>query len=238
MNANFFNDTETSKIIFALNLLTETLNNGYKLQSLNINNDSIVFSNDNTNTLKEMKISNIRQAYTNTNLPNMFNKEPIGNNMMRSNTSTDLSSTSDYVDNPRYSVNTSEYMEGGVNMIFSETSDMSSYKHHKNLTGGSKNFFQKSTYSETSSLKYTDISNISATSTDIAKQIGGELNLTTTDTLNGISELKQKMVAKTPNLDMGIFVKKTQSGGAVDSIRRKMMDVGINSNSSTSSICE
>ena len=59
MNANFFNDTETSKIIFALNLLTETLNNGYKLQSLNINNDSIVFSNDNTNTLKEMKISNI-----------------------------------------------------------------------------------------------------------------------------------------------------------------------------------
>jgi len=37
---------------------------------------------------------------------------------------------------------------------------------------------------------------------------------------------------------MGIFTKKSQSGGAVETIKRKMMDVGINSNSSTSSICE
>ena len=54
-----------------------------------------------------------------------------------------------------------------------------------------------------------------------------------------MSELKQRKTSKSStNLDMGIFTKKAQSGGSVGNIRKKMMDIGINSNSSTSSICE
>ena len=80
--------------------------------------------------------------------------------------------------------------------------------------------------------KYSDTSIIEQT-----EQIGGKTNETDTDTLMSLSELKQRKNPKQSNLDMGIF-KKVQSGGNIDSnIKKKMINNGINS-SSTSSICE
>ena len=116
--------------------------------------------------------------------------------------------------------------------------------------GLAKNIFKKSLYSETSSFNQSDMSNYSATSTDVFRsdkysetsvigQVGGRAILS--DTLDELSELKQRKSLNTissTKLDMGIFTKKSQSGGAIDSIKRKMMEIGINSNSSTSSICE
>ena len=144
--------------------------------------------------------------------------------------------------------------------------------------GLAKNIFKKSLYSETSSFNQSDMSNYSATSTDVFRsdkysetsvigQVGGKATLLDTstdifksdkysetsiigqiggrailsDTLDELSELKQRKSLNTissTKLDMGIFTKKSQSGGAIDSIKRKMMEIGINSNSSTSSICE
>lgn len=143
---------------------------------------------------------------------------------------------------------TSNMMQDEMISEYSETSDMSEIPNK--MVGGSKNIFKKNNHSDTPSVKMNNMLNYSKTSselfneknnkyseTSMNSQYGGHNN-ETSDTLTGISELKDKKSFKSKKLDMGIF-KKNQSGGSVDkNIRKKMMDIGINSNSSTSSICE
>ena len=261
---NFLKENEKSRIIFALNLLSEKLESGYKLGSLNFKDDSIIFSNGD----KQEKVS-IKKITEN------ISKEIISDMENTDYKKSTLETTENIVKESRNGpitedkllVSETSMLKGGEYGNFSETSEMYEISEMSNTTdmssisnkmigGSSKNIFQKNKYSETSSLKQTDVSNFSATSTDIFNgrsdkysdtsvikgQVGGK-NLTS-DTLGGVSELKQRKVSKTesqlptPKLDMGIFTKKSQSGGAVDNLKRRMMDVGINSNSSTSSICE
>lgn len=118
------------------------------------------------------------------------------------------------------------------------------------LKGGNlnKNVFQK--ISDTSSVKYSDMSlplNLSQTSyngrsdkysdTSIIGQMGGNLDIS--DTLMSVSELKDRKnkITNNSNLNLGIF-KKVQSGGSTNNeLNKKIKEIGINS-SSTSSICE
>jgi hypothetical protein len=235
----FLKENEKSRIIFALNLLSDKLESGYKLESLNVKDDCIIFSNNNNNKQEKISIKKIME---------LINKNELNKSI------SETSSVMIGGENTNFS-ETSETSETSEMYEISEMSDIQSTSNK--LTGGSKNIFQKSKYSETSSLKQSDMSNFSVTSSDIfntrtnkysdtsdiKEQFGGNSNLTS-DTLIGISEIKQTKVFKTQTqtqtqkLDMGIFTKKQQSGGAVDTIKRRMMDVGINSNSSTSSICE
>jgi len=260
---NFLKESEKSRIIFALNLLSEKLESGYKLDSLNFKDDCIIFTNgDKQEKVSIKKITeNVSKEMT-TDTGNTENKKgtlEITENIIKE-------SRNGPITEDKILVSETSALKGGEYGNFSETSEMYEITEMSNasdmssvsnkMIGGSKNIFQKNKYSETSSLKQTDISNFSATSTDIFNggtdkyyntsvtkgQVGGK-NLTS-DTLGGVSELKQRKVSKTetrlatPKLDMGIFTKKSQSGGAVDNLKRRMMDVGINSNSSTSSICE
>lgn len=257
-------ENERNKIIFGLNLLLGINNNGYKLKSINIKEDVIFFSNGE----KDEKIS-IKKIME--NIPKVVDTEDENSEII--NSDIELTSTSDIVKEARGQNNLKQILSetsdlpnqngGYETSFFSETSEMSKMSEmsemseisksftesNKKIVGGSKNIFQKSKLSETSSVKMSEMSNYSKTSsavfnertdkysdTSVIGQIGGKLN-ETTDTLMDLSELKQRKNPKSSNLDMGIF-KKNQSGGSADSVRRKMMDVGINSNSSTSSICE
>lgn len=239
---------EKYKIKSAYDSLKEINIDGFTFYS--INKDGIVIlSKDNQK--KEMNVNNL-----------MMNKDVHKNSSKYTETSemdeltdTKLSKYSETSDVGQIGGMASKYSETSeMNQLdeilskYSETSDMSEIP--TKMVGGSKNIFRKMNYSETSNIKMSNMSNYSMTSseifnersdnyseTSIIGQIGGDNN-ETTDTLMGISELKQRKSYKSTNLDMGIF-KKTQSGGSVDqNIRKKMMDIGINSNSSTSSICE
>ena len=241
-------ENEKNKIIFALGLLMGIDINGYKLSTIDVKGDTVIFSNGD----KEEKIiiSEITE-----NMPKGFETHDV-----------DVDVEAEVI-KP-----SAEVIKGGYNNFktqsFSETSEMqfqnnSAIKYSetsdilsempKKLSGGSKsNIFQKS-YSDTSSIKMSDMSNYSKTSsavfngrsdkysdTSVIGQIGGNVkaNEITSDTLMDVSELKSRKNAKTANLDMGIF-RKNLSGGSIDTnMRKKMMEVGINSNSSTSSICE
>lgn len=266
---DFLKKTEKSRIIFALSLLKEKIDSGYNLESINIKNDTIVFSNGekeekisikkimeevNNGEIETDKINQINETDSQKNLElnttekmvNEIRNEPIKDTIV--DTSVSASQVGGYGRNINFS-ETSEMYE------ISEMSEMSEMPNMGNKITGGANIFQKSKYSETSSLKHTDISNYSATSsltfngrsdkysdTSVLGQLGGKAENLTSDTLGVVSELKQRKVSKNtkqvPKLDMGIFTKKSQSGGAVENIKRKMMDIGINSNSSTSSICE
>lgn len=224
-------ENEKSRISFALSLLSEKTNSGYKLQSFDIKTDSIVFFNDEKNQEERISIKKLMKDKDKDN--DVSDTSATSPTNISAISPTNISDTS--------------YDQSGV----STTSDIQPMK------DGffSKNIFQKAKYSETSSLQQSNMSEYSVTSSDIyngrsdkysdtsvIKQVGGR-SILTSDTLVDISELKQRKSFKsipTPNLDMGIFTKKsqTQSGGSVDNIKRKMMDIGINSNSSTSSICE
>lgn len=241
-------ENEKAKIIFGLNLLCGIDVGGYKLKSINVKDNTIIFSNED----KEEKI-NIKELMTEKS-------KEIGNSdveitEVKKVPQLGLTETSEIVRNIRdgkneLEIKTSEQVGGFGALNFSETSDLSEINTNK-MMGGSKNIFiGKSKYSETSSIGMSEMSNNSKTSsavfnarsdkysdTSVIGQIGGKA-IETSDTLMGVSELKQRKISKQQNLDMGIF-KKVQSGGSVDTnIKRKMMDVGINSNSSTSSICE
>ena len=248
------------KIILALKLLSEINNNGYVFDSIDMKKGIVSFSNNE----KEEKINiknimeNISKEVVNTNV-NLENKSTKTSNLEKyiSETSDNqnggyngilkFSETSDnqnggYNEILKYS-ETSEIQNGGYNgtLKFSETSEISEISNKilggsKNMLGGSKNIFQKTKYSETSSVIFNERSDKYSDTSEIG-QIGGNIN-EISDTLMDLSELKQKKNSKFANLDMGIF-KKNQSGGSADtSVRRKMMEIGINSNSSTSSICE
>jgi len=226
-------ENEKAKIIFGLNLLCGMDINGYKLKYINVKDDTIIFTNGD----KEEKIS-IKGLITEKS-KELANSE-VEITEVKKVPELGLTETSEIIRNVRNSKNESE----------TETSDLSEVPKNK-IVGGSKNvFLGKSKYSETSSIKMSEISKYSETSstvfntrsdkysdTSVIGQNGGK-SKETSDTLMGVSELKHRKSSKQPNLDMGIF-KKVQSGGSVDTnIKRKMMDVGINSNSSTSSICE
>lgn len=241
-------ENEKAKIIFGLNLLCGMDIEGYKLKSINIKDDAIIFTNGD----KEEKIS-IKKLMSETS-KEVKNSE-VENSEVEQIPIIGLTETSEIVRNVRngkdkLETELSEQVGGFDRLNFSETSDLSDIPINK-MTGGNKNvFIGKSKYSETSSVKMNETSNFSKTSsavfngrsdkysdTSVIGQIGGKSN-ETSDTLMNISELKSRKISKQPNLDMGIF-KKVQSGGSVDTnIRKKMMNVGINSNSSTSSICE
>lgn len=252
------NQEQKQLITHCLNLLHNLEVDGFKIESLSLNNDCIIFSNDKTKN--EVKISDVMKVENNN-----INTETDNNTIHPS----DLDLTSS--ENP-HQKNTNQ--EGGFifknifqkskysdtssinqteNNQFSSTSETFINESDNKQKGGflSKDIFQKSKYSDTSSLNQTNITNLSATSTDMFNgrsdkysdtsaldQVGGGL---TSETLN-ISELKPRKTSKSSrtstNLDMGIFTKKSQSGGSTNNIRKKMMEVGINSNSSTSSICE
>lgn len=238
-----------SKINFALNMLTEIEFKDYKLLSLNLKEDLIIFSNGQNE--EKLSIKNIINELPSENLETTEIVEKYKNKSLM-NDDIKFSETSEMT-NPK------DILES---IKLSETSEMTENKNFNDMKGGTKNIFQKSKYSETSSLAQTDMSNYSETSSAVFNgrsdkysdtsvlnitesqeifkkaQIGGKLNYTT-DTLDNLSELKQRKLSKiTGKLDMGIFTKKTQTGGAIDSLKKKMMNVGINSNSSTSSICE
>ena len=263
---NFLKESEKSRIIFALNLLSEKLESGYKLDSLNFKDDCMIFSNgEKQEKISIKKITEILDKETNSDIEQSDNKNTeleITENIVKESRNGPITEN-------KILVSETSAMKGGMYGNFSETSEMyvisemSEISNVSNIMigGNSKNIFQKTKYSETSSLKQTDASNFSATSTDIFNgrsdkysdtslikgQVGGT-NLTSDilGTLGSVSELKQRKVfgtqtqtqLTTPKLDMGIFTKKSQSGGAVDSLKRRMFDVGINSNSSTTSICE
>jgi len=148
----------------------------------------------------------------------------------------------------KFSETSDMYMQlGGKNNNYTETSDMVKMQH--NAVGGSKNIFQKIKYSDTSRVKMSNNSNYSKTSSEVLNGKNTEFSETSineqkgghngfSETLSDISELRQRVNNKSSYLDMRIF-KKNQMGGSIDTnIRKKMMDVGINSNSSTSEICE
>ena len=241
-------ENEKAKIIFGLNLLCGMDVNGYKLKSVNIKDDTIIFTNGD----KEEKMS-IKGLMTEKSKE--IDDSEVEITEIKKTPELGLTETSEIIRNVRNSKNEFETEKseqaGGFDVLnFSETSDLSEVPMNK-IVGGSKNvFLGKSKYSETSSIKMSEMSKYSETSsavynarsdkysdTSIIGQIGGKSN-ETSDTLMSVSELKQRTSSKQKNLDMGIF-KKVQSGGSADqNIKRKMMDIGINSNSSTSSICE
>lgn len=123
----------------------------------------------------------------------------------------------------------------------------------KKQTGGSRSIFKSSKYSDTSSARFTDMSNFSQTSsvnynsrsdkyseTSVLGQIGGN-GVETSDTLKSISDIKERKNRNSSksNLDIGIFKKlQSQSGGFSNvDLKKKNLELGINS-SSTSSLCE
>lgn len=262
-NGNLSNEEKNnllSRISFGLNILKDTEINGYKLISFNMKDDNVVFSNG----TKEEKTS-IKKMLGNLPYGKIEHVEKVEkkSNVEISKPDLQMTETTEMIkqirNEPFKSSETSAMVGGYGNTQFSETSgmyeisDVSDVYELPEMTGGFKNIFQKIKYSETSSLDgESGISNISATSSVIFNgrsdkysdtsaldnQTGG-LKTFTSDTLMDISELKQrKTQSKTTNLDLGIFTKKSQLGGSVDSLKRKMNEMGIGSNSSTSSICE
>lgn len=263
-----FLENEKQKIKFALDLLKEINMDGYSFNSLNKEGELILLKGNNDE--KKINIFQIIPKHNDIDtLPKYSDTYDIPS-QIEHDLSLKYSETSE-IQKPlkggmsvKYSETSDiQQLENNMSIKYSETSEISKHFVDKTLnysetsemlgiqnkmSGGSKNIFQKIKNSETSSVKMSNISNNSKTSSEIFNQrsdkysetsvigqIGGK-NIETTDTLVNISELKQRKNSKSTNLDMGIF-KKNQSGGSID-IKKKMMDVGINSNSSTSSICE
>ncbi len=252
-----FQDNEKKIFNFGLNMLFERDIDGYKLKSIDIDTDTMIFANGDKKEkisikefMKKPEIDAIREIISDTNKNFNEDIDPMKIQKAIKNIKT----------NPQLSHETSEMNTQIENLNFSDTSDLSEALTKQ--TGGSKNIFHKSQltdksdkYSDSSIIeqiggksnemfnyskslqmigksdKYSDTSNIGQT-----EQIGGKTN--ETDTLMSLSELKHRKNSKQSNLDMGIF-KKVQSGGNVDSnIKKKMINMGINSTSSTTSICE
>lgn len=217
-------DKETkAKLIFALNLIKDINENiDNKIKLVDLLNKTINFTDGTSINIEEDLV------------------KPITNEM-----TSDVNTTIQQVD-------------------FSATSDMpisTEVKHQvgevKHQVGGSNSVFKSSKYSETSSAKFSDMQKFSQTSsvnfnarsdkysdTSIIGQIGGA-DTEISDTLRSVSELKERSnkysKSSRSNLDLGIFKKSqshSQSGGSANNeIKKKMVEAGIHS-SSTSSICE
>jgi len=246
-----------AKILFGLNLLSGLSVDGYKFKSYDIDTDKLVFSNGSNN--HELLAKELEKDIDSVN-PN-----PNPNPNLNLNLNTDKCNHK----NQQILSETSEINNGNGNgniIALSETSDFNQGEGEipqtKQVGGMGKNIFKSSKFSETSSVKPSEISNYSKTSsimfnersdkysdTSVLGQIGGGFE--TTDTMRSVSELKDRKSRSSKsnssnsnslnsNLNMGIF-RKIQSGGSkidVD-LKKRMLEVGINSNSSsTSNICE
>jgi len=255
-----FTNEERNKIRFAYDLLNEINVNGKKFNSIN-SEGILLLSNGSDNQNINIHSFSIKHKENDNAISETSEMGQAGGMSLKYSETSEMgqvggmslkySETSEMGQVGGMSLKYSETSEigqnGGMSLKYSETSEMSEMPNK--MIGGTKNIFKKMNYSETSSIKMSNVTNNSKTSsemfngrsdkyseTSIIGQIGGKNN-ETSETLMGISELKQRKTSKS-NLDMGIF-KKNQSGGSADnSVKKKMMDIGINSNSSTSSICE
>lgn len=222
---NIDNDQKT-ELELHLQFLSNFENNGFKIENINFQTKELTLGKNNEkNKYKFDEIINVQNIEGENNLT--FDMQTDQKNYPK-----DLSET-----------------------IVNQNSVNNTSVH---IGGNNKNIFKSSKYSDTSSVKLTEMSNYSKTSsamfndrsdnfsdTSVIGQVGGILD--STDTLMSISELKdrKKKLGSTvssstftfkSNLDLGIF-KKTQSGGSNSDLKKKMLEAGINS-SSTSSLCE
>lgn len=237
------NNSQKTELAFHLQYLSNFENNGFKIENINFVTKELTFVKENETNKYKLKFEEI------ISMKNMAGENDLTSEMQTEQNidARDLSETS---------VNQSLQSPAPVANANTNTNTNSNVQ-----TGGNnKNIFKSSKYSDTSSVKFTEMSNYSKTSsamfndrsdnfsdTSIIGQIGGKME--TSDTLMSISELKDrkkksnsKMSSSTStfnaNLNVGIFKKtQTQSGGANIDIKKKMLEAGINS-SSTSSICE
>lgn len=237
------NNNQKTELAFHLQYLNNFENDGFKIENINFVTKELTFSKENETTKYKFKFEEI------VSMQNM-----AGENDLR--TDMEIEKNIDGKDLSETSVNQNLQPPAPVPEPVSNSNSNSNVQ-----TGGNnKNIFKSSKYSDTSSVKFTEMSNYSKTSsaiyndrsdnfsdTSVIGQIGGGIE--TSDTLMSISELKDrkkksgsKNSASTStfksNLDIGIFKKsKTQSGGSNIDLKKKMLEAGINS-SSTSSICE
>jgi uncharacterized protein YkuJ len=231
------NSNQKTELAFHLQYLSNFENNGFKIENINFVTKELTFVKENETNKYKFKFEEI------ISMQNMEGENDLTSEMQTDQNidGRDLSETSynQSLQSPLPISNKNTYVQSG---------------------GDNKNIFKSSKYSDTSSVKFTEMSNYSKTSsvmyndrsdnfseTSVIGQIGGKIE--TSDTLMSISELKDrkkksnsKMSSSTStfntNLNVGIFKKsQTQSGGANTDIKKKMLEAGINS-SSTSSICE
>jgi hypothetical protein len=209
------NDAEKGTLLFIVKKMKEL-----NINSINIGEGEILFGNNNVYSINKLYSteSDNSDQFSSTSVAPVLSSE---------------------IKNPNFLSETSEIVPG-----LSETSE-----EPRKQTGGYGSIFKSSKYSDTSSAKFTDVGNLSQTSsvnfngrsdkysdTSVLAQNGGN-GFETSDTLRSVSELKERKNLSKSNLDMGIF-KKMQSGGSSNlEIKKRMMEVGINS-SSTSSVCE
>jgi len=239
-----FTNEERNKIRFAYDLLNEINVNGKKFNSIN-SEGILLLSNGSDNQNINIHSFSIKHKENDNAISETSEMGQAGGMSLKYSETSEMGQVGGM--SLKYSETSEIGQNGGMSLKYSETSEMSEMPNK--MIGGTKNIFKKMNYSETSSIKMSNVTNNSKTSsemfngrsdkyseTSIIGQIGGKNN-ETSETLMGISELKQRKTYKS-NLDMVIF-KKNQSGGSADnSVKKKMMDIGINSNSSTSSICE
>lgn len=201
---------EKDKILFAIDLLNGIDNDKYKIKSINMVDNCVVFSNGINDVFK------------------MFNDFNDSNDDKYINKETNNQETNNQEANNKKTDGLKE-MNGGKKNIFQKIkySDTSSLNIDEIKNENKYNSLTSSVFFNEKSSKYSD--------TFATKQNGGKYNNFTSDTLMDLSEIKNRKNVST-NLDVDIF-KKVQSGGSIDvNIKKKMKDIGINS--STSSICE
>jgi hypothetical protein len=247
----FLDNILEDRLLIALNMLSDinSISTTYKLKSVNFEDDKVVFTNNNgveeTKSLKDM-LSRIEEKIV-SDVKNIENK------MLQSDTTLNLTTETEKL---------TEMTEKPEQLELQQQSEQSvkSQKMEQKQSGGSSKIFKSSKFSDTSSVRYSENLNFSQTSSinktfssDLysdtsaialdSKLVGGNGNLETSDTLRSISDIKGRKNKNNQmsNLDLGIF-KKVQSGGSASTlpnndIKKKMLEVGINS-SSTSSVCE
>jgi len=232
-----FTNEERNKIRFAYDLLNEINVNGKKFNSIN-SEGILLLSNGSDNQNINIHSFSIKHKENDNAISETSEMGQAGGMSLKYSETSEMGQVGGM--SLKYSETSEIGQNGGMSLKYSETSEMSEMPNK--MIGGTKNIFKKMNYSETSSIKMSNVTNNSKTSsemfngrsdkyseTSIIGQIGGKNN-ETSETLMGISELKQRKTSKS-NLDMGIF-KKNQSGGSADnSVKKKMMDIGINSNS-------
>lgn len=245
---------QKADISFHLNYLKNLDINGYTLESINFLTNEIIFCKKNEENKIKYNFDEMEKQ-----------KNMVGESTINNETTSDVNKI---LPNSEMLSETSDQNQVFSYKIEKEPQQQSqSQNQNKNQNGGNglnntnnKSIFKSSKYSDTSSVKFTEISNYSKTSsamyndrsdnfseTSVIGQIGGGIE--TSDTLMSISELKErKNKSKSSsssttfksNLDIGIFKKsQNQSGGSKSNLdlKKRMGELGINS-SSTSSICE
>lgn len=249
------NNSQKTEIAFHLKYLSNFENNGYKIEQINFSTKEVLFSKESETNKYKMKFEEILLIQNMAGENNLTSK----NNLTSENDLTSEMKTDNLMD----SDNLSETSEDNETSLIKKpiSNPFVSEKNNNQKGGNNKNIFKSSKYSETSSVKFNELSNYSKTSsvmyndrtdnfsdTSVIGQMGGGLE--TSDTLMSISELKNRKKSNSnmlggstsfkSSLDISIFKKsksQSQSGGGTHDLKKKMLEAGINS-SSTSSICE